>query len=203
MIIPELSERYIDYIGFYENVFPEGLCRHIIQDFERFIENGYCGTRKSAENAQKHHKSDTFMFLNINNHHGNSFHNFHGEFTKDLIQGGLQRCFDAYTNEYDILQGMILRSTCMKIQKTKPGEGYHAWHCEQGNPEPNRCLVWAIYLNDIEEAGETEFLYQKMRIPPKENTAIIWPAGFTHTHKGNTVLTEDKYNLTGWYIKTK
>ena len=199
MIIPQLSEKYIDHIGFYENVFPEGLCQHIIENFDRVHENGHCGTRKSIENEKKYRKDDTFLFLNVNNHKG-AFSNFNGASTKDLIQDGLQRCFDAYTNEYDTLQSMSLRSTCIKIQKTQPGQGYHIWHCEQGNPDPNRCLVWAIYLNDIEEAGETEFLYQKIRIPPKENAAIIWPAAFTHTHRGNVVHgNKSKYIITGWF----
>ena len=72
---------------------------------------------------------------------------------------------------------------------------------EQNNGNmSNRCLVWAIYLNDIENAGETEFLYQQLRIPPKENAAIIWPAAFTHTHRGNVVHGEkSKYIVTGWF----
>ena len=91
MIIPGMTERYIDFIGFYENVYPQGLCHHIVENFEKFIDNGYCGTRKTSENARNYIKSDTFMFMNINNHHGNSFQNFHGENVKNLIQGGLQR----------------------------------------------------------------------------------------------------------------
>jgi hypothetical protein len=57
-----------------------------------------------------------------------------------------------------------------------------------------------VYLNDIDEAGETEFLYQKRRISPKENTLIIWPAAFTHTHRGNVVHgAKSKYIITGWF----
>ena len=55
-----------------------------------------------------------------------------------------------------------------------------------------------IYLNDVEEGGETEFLYQKIRIKPKSNMGLIWPGGFTHTHRGNPPLSGTKYILTGW-----
>jgi hypothetical protein len=59
-----------------------------------------------------------------------------------------------------------------------------------------------IYLNDMPDGeAETEFFHQRRRIKPTAGTVVIWPAGFTHTHKGNTVLTQDKYILTGWYIK--
>jgi len=199
IISPEMNENYIDFIGFYENVFPQSFCQHVINEFDRIYEKGLCGTRKN-ENAKKHHKSDSFYFLNVVDH-SNSFEKFEGHEVSDLINKGLQKCFDAYTDEYDILQDMILLSTHLKIQKTNPGEGYHLWHCEQNNGNmSNRCLVWAIYLNDIEEAGETEFLYQKLRVPSKENTVIIWPAAYTHTHRGNVVHGEkSKYIVTGWF----
>jgi hypothetical protein len=87
------------------------------------------------------------------------------------------------------------------MQKTDPGAGYHEWHFEQGKDEDAaRCLVYIAYLNDINEAGETEFLYQRLRIEPKENSIIIWPAGFTHTHRGNVVHgNKSKYIVTGWF----
>jgi hypothetical protein len=53
-------------------------------------------------------------------------------------------------------------------------------------------------LNTVKEGGETEFLYYKKRINPIEGRLVIWPAGFTHTHRGNPPLSNDKYIITGW-----
>lgn len=199
MIFPELHARHTDFIGLYQNIFPEGFCEHIIEEFERFLNDGFCGTRQKTEQCLKTKKDDSYLFVNVNNHQ-EEFKYFNKKSFRSMVQSGLQNCFDNYVDEYDILKNMNLRSTCIKIQKTNPGQGYHAWHCEQGNVEPNRCLVWAIYLNDIEEAGETEFLYQKLRIPPKKNTALIWPAAYTHTHRGNVVHgKKSKYIITGWF----
>jgi|APGre2960657404_1045060.scaffolds.fasta_scaffold99980_2 hypothetical protein len=200
MIIPELSERYIDFIGFYENVFPQGFCQHVINEYDIVSERGLCGTRKSIEHVNKHFKSGSMFFLDVNDHES-SFSPFHEKNTRSILQNGLQRCFDAYTDQYDILKDMVLHSTHIKIQRTNPGEGYHVWHCEQNNlGMTDRCLVWAIYLNDIDEAGETEFLYQQLRVPPKENTCMIFPAAYTHTHRGNVVHGEkSKYIVTGWF----
>ena len=137
-------------------------------------------------------------FLNIKNH---SFSSFNDNSVIDIFASGLQKCFDEYTEKYDILKDNDLRSTIMKFQKTSPGGGYHVWHPEQGNGDSSaRCLVYSAYLNNVEAAGETEFLYQRIRIPPKENTMIIWPASFTHTHRGNVVHGEkSKYIITGWF----
>jgi len=199
MMIPELTERYIDFIGFYENVFPDGFCEHMIAEFNKLQEKGFCGSRQKSENAMKIAKDDSYYFINLKNH-SDVIELFENEHVRFICTQGLQRCFELYTNKYDILKIMSLRSTSIKMQKTNPGEGYHIWHCEQENGEPDRCLVWAIYLNDIDAAGETEFLYQKMRIPPKKNTAIIWPAAYTHAHRGNVVHGEkSKYILTGWF----
>jgi len=199
MMIPELTERYIDFIGLYENVYPEGFCEFLIEEFDRFQQNGWCGTRKETDKSDKHRKDDLSFFININNH-ASELKMYEDHNMRHSCQQGLQRCFDAYIEKYDILKKMGLRSSCIKMQKTDPGQGYHVWHCEQENSEPNRCLVWAIYLNDIEDAGETEFLYQKLRITPKKNTCVIWPAAYTHTHRGNVVHGEkSKYIMTGWF----
>jgi hypothetical protein len=201
MIIPELQEDYIDFIGFYQNVFPEGFCEHLIDGFEKLEKAGFCGTRKRNEGNKRHRKEDSYYFYSIN-HHDSNIDTFQDNSTRVVLQDGLQKCFDAYVDKYDILQDMNLSSTELKIQKSKPGEGYHVFHCEQnnGDDQSKRCLVWLIYLNDIEEAGETEFLYQKLRVVPKKNTALIWPAAYTHTHRGNVVHgKKSKYIVTGWF----
>jgi hypothetical protein len=54
-----------------------------------------------------------------------------------------------------------------------------------------------VYLNDVDEGGETEFLYQQVKIKPKRGTVVIWPGGFTHLHRGNPPL-KNKYIATGW-----
>ena len=62
----------------------------------------------------------------------------------------------------------------------------------------NRIMAWMIYLNDVEDGGETEFLYQSMRVKPKQGTLVLWPAHFTHMHRGNPPLSGEKYIMTSW-----
>jgi hypothetical protein len=57
-----------------------------------------------------------------------------------------------------------------------------------------------IYLNDMPEGeAETEFYYQKLRITPKAGTVVLWPAAYTHVHRGNIVFSQNKYVVTGWF----
>ena len=61
----------------------------------------------------------------------------------------------------------------------------------------DRCLVFMTYLNDVEDGG-TSFKYQDIDIPAKKGLTLIWPAYWTHTHKGIISNTKEKYIVTGW-----
>ena len=191
---------YRDFVGFYENVYMDGYCSHMISEFERFRVGGYCGNRQDGEGVGKSTKNDEYFFLNLKNHAPSPFND---RCPLSIFFDGLQNCFDEYVSEYDTLTGMDIKCTSVKMQKTVPGAGYHIWHGEQGDGHAaNRVLTFILYLNtlDDESAGETEFLYQKMRVPPQENTMLIWPASFTHSHRGNVVHGDKaKYIITGWF----
>ena len=110
-----------------------------------------------------------------------------------------------YLGDYGQKLPVPLELDSIKMQKSTAakGGGFHAWHFEnegcQSDDITRRMLVWMIYLNDIPIGeGETEFLYQGIRLQPKRGDLVIWPAGFTHTHRGNPVYTTDKYIITGW-----
>jgi len=104
-------------------------------------------------------------------------------------------CADAYGQEKFFY-------TSLKIQKTLPTEGYHVWHLEHNKGFDNepRAFVFSIYLNDVEEGGETEFLHFSKRVKPKTGRIVIWPAGFPYVHRGNPPLSGEKYILTSWMM---
>lgn len=193
-----MKAQYNNFIGMYRDVYPDGFCNHVINEFERLLQSGACSDRQTVENITKTRKEDFNYFMNIRS---NPMSPFNDTCVNQIFLTGLQNCFDDYVDEFDILKDYNLRCTTLKMQKTEPGAGYHVWHAEQGRDvDASRCLVYSAYLNNIDEAGETEFLYQKLRIPPKENTMVIWPAAFTHTHRGNVVHgNKSKYIITGWF----
>tara|TARA_R100001224_G_scaffold113051_2_gene97168 strand:+ start:490 stop:1041 length:552 start_codon:yes stop_codon:yes gene_type:complete len=86
------------------------------------------------------------------------------------------------------------------IQKYNPKGGFKIWHYENnGNPNSiRRHLVFMTFLNDVKEGGETEFFYQKKKFKPKKGLTLIWPAIWTHTHKGIVSTKYKKYIITGW-----
>jgi len=123
----------------------------------------------------------------------------YGEFMKYL-----QKCTDEYVEKYsqsaDTQRWAVLDT--INIQYYPPGGGFHKWHTERagwGHPQVSRHLVFMMYLNDVTDGGETEFLYQNLKITSEKGKLIIWPADWTHTHRGITSNTQEKYIITGWF----
>lgn len=118
----------------------------------------------------------------------------------EFVNTFFDEVYPIYTDKYFVLGASSRHSIFeVKVQKTLPCEGYHVWHHEKDAFRTrNRLMAFILYLNDVEEGGETEFLFQKFRMKPKKNRLILWPAGYTHTHRGNPPLSGEKYIATGW-----
>ena len=87
------------------------------------------------------------------------------------------------------------------IQRTRPGEHYH-WHIDGGSHDfSHRQLVAIWYLNDVPgPGGETEFLYQDIKIKPEVGKLILFPPFWTHEHRGVTLEKDSKYIATTWVV---
>jgi len=87
----------------------------------------------------------------------------------------------------------------INIQRYLPNEGFYEYHAENiSDNNKERVLVWMIYLNDVTDGGETEFLFQRIFERPTEGKLVIWPADWTHFHRGIPSPTQTKYIITGW-----
>lgn len=116
----------------------------------------------------------------------------------------LQDITDQYIQKYFFSnrQGAWSVVENVNLQHYAPGQGYKVWHCERSSyklPIAGRHLVFMTYLNDVADQGETEFFYQKIKVKPQKGLTLIWPADWTHTHKGIVSPSEEKYIITGWY----
>ena len=180
------------FIGMYENVLSEDTCKNIIELFEGDLKNkvGMSGDKQFfRDKMERHDFSKAYSSNQLDNK------------IVETVNQALEKSIILYSDEFWIVRQLKATSTEIKLQKTPPRGVYHVWHCEQGNKKyASIVLVWTIYLNDIPDGeGETEFLWQGLRVKPKAGTVCIFPASFTHTHRGNPVYSCDKYIATGWY----
>lgn len=200
-----------DFIAVWENFVPEAFCNNLIELFENVVnktgdyinpEGLNSSSKKRIENIIS--KGDIDYNGNTNRKDISILLNYIDDEYSLQVNRYLNSCVLHYIDNFSQLKSFPMFSVDIKFQKTSPEGGYHLWHYENSHLESsNRELVWMIYLNDVPDGeGETEFLYQRRRIKPTKGTVVIFPAGMTHVHKGNTIFTTDKYILTGWYIKT-
>jgi hypothetical protein len=187
-----------NFIGTYDNYITKQECNNAITLFEN--ENKFNKTinRIGSEKVSVLQKQDQQYFA--------TGHNIDvwWESLKSMMIN-----FDLAWNHYaknvgaqEAYGGLKFNFTGLKIQKTLPTEGYHVWHIEHGYQETysKRAFVFSIYLNDVEEGGETEFLHFSKRVKPKTGRIVIWPAAFPYLHRGNPPLSGEKYILTSWMM---
>ena len=114
-----------------------------------------------------------------------------------------------FVNKYNFLNNIRpwRISEVFKIQKYLPEEAYFELHCEtNGYPDgitERRIIAWMLYLNDVEEGGETYFPQQDIKFKPQAGNMMFWPAYWTHPHKGIPAPKETKYIITGWFSYIK
>lgn len=180
------------FIGVYPAIVPQVTCKNIIDEVEKTIKT----------DTEKHYGVNQFGQKGLGRLDVQLFAERVLPEVAQTINKSLKEAIDKYYEQYFVIDPLKLVSTEVKIQKTSPRGGYHVWHCEQDCIDhAPRVLAWTLYLNDIPEGeGETEFLWQGVRVQPKAGTVSIFPAAFTHTHRGNPVYSRDKYIATGWFI---
>lgn len=183
-----------NFIGVYENVLPSATCKKLISFFESCAKAGFTFNRQEHDKVSKLKKQDDSLFLStvLDIASYDVVELFNNTFWSQV--------YPRYAEDYAILSDIgALQIREIKIQRTEIGGGYHIWHCEQFTKfTSDRVLAFTCYLNDVDEGGETEFIYYPKRIKATEGTFLLFPGSFTHTHRGNPPISNTKYIVTGW-----
>lgn len=182
-----------NFIEIYEDAYSKEFCDSIINSFEEANKLGRIFRSNKLDQSQ-----DTRLIYdgapNMNTVY------FNGDIAQEFYSK-LQHHYNSYCEKYSILKMSAPASPKgMQVQRTGPHEGYHSWHSETMNQiSAVRHLTYLLYLNDIPHGeGDTEFLYQGVKVQPKAGTLLLWPPYFTHPHRGNPIYSGYKYILTGW-----
>jgi hypothetical protein len=172
---------------------PHELCDELLNYFnynKKYLQKGIVG----QEDPQVDKDIKDSIELNIS---PGNFDGVIGEYRKNL-----DKITQLYIKKYEPCidtekWGLF---TNYNFQKYEIGGGFKKWHFEnQGYSScVRRHLVFMTYLNDVEDGG-TEFYYQNLKTKAEKGLTLLWPAGFTHTHRGIISQTKEKYIITGWY----
>ena len=184
-----------NFIGVYDNYISPDECNKAIKIFENQVKFNNTLNRIDFEQSTVTQKQDQQFFASESN-----LDIWWEDLKLTILNYDL--AWKHYCKSTGAADGKEFFYTNLKLQKTLPTEGYHVWHIEHGKGFENepRAFVFSIYLNDVEDGGETEFLHFSKRVQPKAGRIVIWPAGFPYMHRGNPPLSGEKYILTSWMM---
>ena len=180
-----------DFFGIYDNALTKEECQILINQFE----NSPKREGRSYSDGDLVVNEDQKKCIEVED---SGFSN--KTIISRIINERLRECIDKYKKEYPSIDEFIARwviDNAYNFQKYETEEdGFKAWHTEAGGaPTSNRVLAWMFYLNDAKSG--TEFINYPT-VNAKMGRCVIWPAGWTHVHKGVVPNKGLKYIVTGW-----
>ncbi len=166
------------------------VCREMIRRFEENPEQQYPGRIGQGAGLEQSIKKSTDLRISGRPE------------WKDvdrILVNSLMRNFRILATQFPFFAANSFKDMGYNLQRTLPGEYYH-WHVDGGPGEfSQRQLVAIWYLNDVPgPGGETEFLFQDVRIRPAEGKLLLFPPFWTHDHRGVTLQHGVKYIATTW-----
>ena len=202
--------KFEDTIGVIPNVITKKQCKELIKLFDKqdSLGNTYKGeTLGGIEKSKNSIDYDLFKHEEENQSSINLIANTFNQANLDWF-----KTFP-FQELYDPSQTILNKTyyPLFQMQKYIKNEGhFNGWHVEKSNLNTSpRYLVFILYLNDVEEGGETEFLFKAegeddfFKVKPKAGTLVIHPTSWPYIHKGSMPLSNDKYILTTWLLYNK
>jgi hypothetical protein len=115
-----------------------------------------------------------------------------------LYSHKINNALNLYRKKYPEIDmtSSIWSLTTLRFKLFKKGNSFNNWHSEHCMTHLNRILGIQIYLTE-HDCG-TEF-YNKKTILSRIGRVCIFPAFFTHTHRGQPDFLKDRMIITGYY----
>ncbi|AAZ58307.1 hypothetical protein PMN2A_0816 [Prochlorococcus marinus str. NATL2A] len=113
----------------------------------------------------------------------------------------LFECHSDYISQWPFINNLCQKYEIgsFNLQRYTPGQHFKEIHTERtGIGTLHRVFVFMTYLNDVKEGGSTYFSHYDLEIEPRKGLTLIWPAEWTHAHRGNILKAGKKYIITGW-----
>ena len=185
------------FIGSWEMKY--SICDEIIAYYDKHqakLTQGSVGTGKV--NLASKNRMDISLSPKELNLQGNEIFN---EYFASLFE-----CYKDYNQQWPFLASIVsnLEIGKFNIGRYLPGQHFQKLHTERaGLGSLHRLLAFMTYLNDVEDGGSTYFSHYDLDIKPQKGLTIVWPAEWTHSHKGNIINSGSKYIITGWLTFAK
>jgi hypothetical protein len=181
-----------DFIAFFEELLSPELCAEIV---ERFEDSGQAEPGRVFHSDRGHEKNVDKLSFDLPIPDRGTWAPIFRQVHEAVSKG-----IEALLPHHPSLRVYPLASSGYKIQMYPVGRGKFAWHVDALGPLTQaRLLALILYLNDVEEGGETAFHYQKREVEPRAGSAIFFPTAWTHMHCGRVPRSGNKYVITSFF----
>lgn len=181
-----------NFIGCW-NINEDNLCNNIVKIFDSNKILQAQGT--TAKGIDRKVKDSIDIGIDPNDLRKDGFKDLKIYFNK------LFECYQDYKKQWPFLNKNLetVDIPRFNIQKYNTGGHFAELHCErEGIRNMHRFFAWMTYLNNVESGGETYFEHFNLKIKPEIGKTLIWPAEWTHAHRGEVLQAGSKYIITGW-----
>ena len=181
------------FIRFYPNVLPGELCDEIIDRFDADSRKGpgLVGEQRNPV-VSPNIKNTSDLDITLCAHNGDEDWGRIQERISHILNVEILRYGADITSLQQITCDFGL--TDYQVQRYEPNEGIFSQHIDRAHPNTaHREVALVIYLNDVEEGGETRFPYQVIQVKPQKGGMVMFPSGFTHPHEGLVPKSGPKY----------
>lgn len=170
---------------------PSSFCQEVLQRFEANPQYHYAGRIGQLQTEDPVVKKTTDLVVSNKSDWKD---------IDEMFFHSLSMAMREFRETFPYFQGPF-KDMGYQVQRYVPGEYYH-WHVDGGSHEfSQRQLVALWYLNDVPgPGGETEFLYQGIRIRPEEGKLVLFPPFWTHEHRAVRLERGVKYIATTWIV---
>ena len=189
-----MIEKITDMLYVERDVLSQDQCDELIKYFweskdkhddgkvEHFVNGEYKGKL-----VNKDHKNCTqFMF-----EPGHKYAN--------LMTQVIQDAYMNYRKQLPVLPAAELAILDYTIRVYPKGEGFFKTHVDQGDGGTiSRLFGCIIYLNDVEEGGETFFPHWNIGCKCERGKILLFPCNWIFPHGSNITVSGEKYVLTAF-----
>ena len=172
-----------DFCKVYPNVITAENCQKLIDYFENNEDKWYLGAVGGNEGTEVNTEKKFVQQINVAG----------GTYEDQLIQDAVGTAFRKYVGDNPHYPIPASIDNGYGIKRYEMNKHFYDWHVDNSvEYHATRVIAVLIYLNTVDEGGETEFEFGT-KIKPVQGSALVFPANWMFPHRGCMPLSEHKY----------
>jgi len=120
-------------------------------------------------------------------------------FSNDIKWFEVSQIVWSYANRYGMEHDAAFSNMeYLQLLHYSTEDGFYKPHADSG-PGMQRIFSAVLYLNDVDDGGETYFSNFDVSVSPRAGRLTIFPANFMYIHEARTPKSSDKFALVTWF----